>query len=120
MIQAVRVVPILAPIMTEMAWARVRRPALTNETVITVVAVDDCTAAVMKVPVRMPVTRLVVMAPRTWRNWGPAIFCRLSLIDFMPNISKANEPISLKKIQIDIILSQIICNCSIIIANFTP
>ena len=68
MIQAVSVVPILAPMMTEMAWARVRRPALTNDTVITVVAVEDCTAAVMSVPERMPVTRLVVIVPNTWRS----------------------------------------------------
>ena len=96
--------PILAPMMTEMAWAKVSKPALTNDTVITVVAVDDCTAAVINVPVRMPIKRLVVMAPRIWRSCGPAIFCRLSLIVFIPNISKANEPISLKKIQIDIFL----------------
>ena len=102
MIQAVSVVPMLAPMMTEMACARVRRPALTKLTVITVVAVDDWNAAVMNVPVRMPVKRLVVMAPSTWRSCGPAIFCRLSLIDFMPNIRRAREPISLKKIQIDI------------------
>ncbi len=103
-IHAVSVVPILAPMMTEMAWAKVSKPALTNDTVITVVAVDDCTAAVINVPVRMPIKRLVVMAPRIWRSCGPAIFCRLSLIVFIPNISKANEPISLKKIQIDIFL----------------
>lgn len=41
MIQAVSVVPILAPMMTEMACASVSKPALTNDTVITVVAVDD-------------------------------------------------------------------------------
>ena len=102
MIQAVRVVPILAPMMTDMACAKVRRPALTNDTVITVVAVEDCTAAVMSVPERMPVRRLVVMVPNTWRSCGPAIFCKLSLIDFIPNINKASAPISLKKIQIDI------------------
>ena len=54
-------VPILAPMMTDMACAKLRRPALTNDTVITVVAVEDCTAAVMSVPERMPVRRLVVM-----------------------------------------------------------
>jgi len=64
MIHAVRVVPILAPMMTEMACASVSSPALTNDTVITVVAVDDCTAAVTSTPVKMPVTRLVVIAPR--------------------------------------------------------
>ena len=102
MIHAVSVVPMLAPMITEIAWARVRRPALTNDTVITVVAVEDCTAAVMSVPERMPVKRLVVMVPNTWRSCGPAIFCKLSLMDFIPNISRASAPISLKNIQIDI------------------
>ena len=96
MIQAVSVVPMLAPMMTEMACARVSRPALTNETVITVVAVDDWTEAVTNVPVSKPVNRLVVIAPRAWRNCGPAIFCRASLIDFIPNINRASEPRSLK------------------------
>ena len=73
-IQAVSVVPILAPIITEIAWARVSSPALTNETVITVVAVLDCTLAVTSIPVNIPVKRLVVMAPKTWRSCGPAIF----------------------------------------------
>ena len=84
MIHAVRVVPMLAPMMTEMACASVSSPALTNETVITVVADDDWTAQVMNVPVSIPVKRLVVMAPRMWRNCAPAIFCRASLITFMP------------------------------------
>ena len=74
MIHAVSVVPMLAPMITEMACASVSKPALTNETVITVVAVDDCTDAVTSIPVSIPVKRLVVMAPRTWRNCGPAIF----------------------------------------------
>ena len=74
MIHAVSVVPMLAPIMTEMACASVSRPALTNETVITVVAVEDCTEAVTSVPVSIPVKRLVVIAPKTCRNCGPAIF----------------------------------------------
>ena len=41
MIQAVTVVPILAPIMTPMACFRVRSPALTKLTTSTVVALDD-------------------------------------------------------------------------------
>ena len=101
-IHAVRVVPIFAPMITEMACAKVRRPALTNETVITVVAVEDWTDAVTNIPVSMPVKRLVVIAPRTCRNWGPAIFCKASLIDFMPNISRASDPSSLNKTNIEI------------------
>ena len=95
MIQAVSVVPMLAPMMMEMACASVSRPALTKETVMTVVAVEDCTEAVTRVPVSMPVKRLVVIAPRTCRNCGPAIFCKASLIDFIPNIHNASEPRSL-------------------------
>lgn len=83
-IQAVSVVPMFAPIMTEMAWARVSRPALTNETVITVVADEDWTAHVTNIPVMMPVTRFLVIVPRMWRNCDPAIFCRASLMTFIP------------------------------------
>ena len=74
MIHAVSVVPMFAPIITDMAWASVNSPALTNDTVITVVAEDDCTAQVMNVPVSMPVKRLVVIALKMWRNCEPAIF----------------------------------------------
>ncbi len=98
MIHAVRVVPMLAPMMTEMACTSVSSPAFTNETVIRVVAVELCTAAVTNIPVKAPVKRFVVIAPSTWRNCGPAIFWSASLIDFMPNISNANEPKSLKTI----------------------
>ena len=96
MIHAVSVVPMLAPIITDMACASVSNPAFTNDTVITVVAVEDCTEAVTSIPVSIPVKRFVVIAPRTCRNCGPAIFCRASLIDFIPNISNASEPSSLK------------------------
>ena len=104
-IHAVSVVPILAPMMTEMAWANVSKPAFTNDTVITVVAVEDWTEAVTSVPVNIPVKRLVVMAPRTWRNCGPAIFCKASLIAFIPNMRRASEPSNLKITQIDIFCS---------------
>ena len=65
MIHAVTVVPMCAPMMTVMACAKVSSPALTNDTVNRVVAVDDCTAAVTNVPVSIPVNRLVVMVPST-------------------------------------------------------
>ena len=101
MIHAVSVVPILAPMITEMACANVKRPAFTKETVITVVAVEDCTEAVTTIPVRTPVKRFVVIAPSTWRNCGPAIFCNASLMVFMPNMRSAREPKSLKRINMD-------------------
>ena len=96
MIHAVSVVPIFAPMMTDMACASVSSPAFTKDTVMTVVAVEDCTAAVTNIPVSTPVNRFVVMAPRMWRSCGPAIFCRASLMDFIPNMRSAREPRSLK------------------------
>ena len=63
-IHAVSVVPMLAPIITEIACPNVRSAALTNDTVITVVAVELCTAAVTRTPVSIPVKRLVVIFPR--------------------------------------------------------
>ena len=74
MIHAVNVVPMLAPMITEIACDSVSSPALTNETVITVVADDDCTAHVINVPTRMPEKRLDVMVPSRFRSCGPAIF----------------------------------------------
>ena len=67
-----------------MACASVRNPALTNETVMTVVADDDCTAQVTIVPVSMPFRRLLVIRPNICRKLDPAIFCRESLIVFIP------------------------------------
>lgn len=101
-IHAVNVVPMLAPMMTDMACASVSKPALTNDTVMTVVAVEDCTETVTSIPVNTPVMRFVVIAPSTWRNCGPANFCKDSLMAFMPNMSNAKEPKSLRMTSKDI------------------
>ena len=74
----------LAPIITLMACANVSNPADTNDTVITVVADEDCTADVTKAPVSTPAKRFVVIRPKTWRNCEPAIFCNVSLITRIP------------------------------------
>ena len=84
MIHAVSVVPMLAPIIIEMACDNVNNPADTNETVITVVADEDCTAQVTNVPVSIPLKRFPVILANTWRSPGPVIFCSASLIDFIP------------------------------------
>ena len=63
MIQALMVVPMLAPMMMEIACPSVSRAAFTKDTVITVVAAEDCTATVTREPVSTPEKRLVVMAP---------------------------------------------------------
>ena len=96
MIQAVSVVPMLAPMMMLIACARVSSAALTKLTVITVVAVELCTAAVTATPVSMPVKRLVVILASTCLSLGPAIFWRASLIIFIPKISNPSEPSSLR------------------------
>ena len=83
-IHAVRVVPMFAPMMTEMACASVSKPAETNETVITVVADDDWTAQVTIVPVNIPLSRLPVIRPKMCLKLGPANFCKASLIVFIP------------------------------------
>ena len=84
MIQAVTVVPILAPIITLMDSASVSNPAFTKLTTITVVAEEDWIRAVINTPVRTPVTRLVVIAVRILRNLSPATFCKPSLMIFIP------------------------------------
>ncbi len=74
MIQAVTVVPILAPIITLIDSVRVNNPAFTKLTTITVVADEDWIRAVISTPVKTPVTRLVVIAVRILRNLSPATF----------------------------------------------
>ena len=83
-IHAVSVVPMFAPMITDIACARVSSPALTNDTVITVVADDDCTEHVTNIPVNIPVNLFLVIVARMCRNCEPAIFCRASLITFIP------------------------------------
>ena len=68
MIHAVSVVPMFAPIITEMACARVSSPAFTNDTVMTVVADDDCTEQVTNIPVNIPVNLFLVIVARMCRN----------------------------------------------------
>ncbi len=58
MIQAVKVVPRLAPMMMPIDSTSVRRPALTKLTTITVVAEDDCSRPVVIKPVKTPAKRL--------------------------------------------------------------
>ena len=84
MIHAVMVVPMFAPMMTPIACPRVRRPALTNPTTITVVALDDWIAAVTPKPVRTPLKGLEVIVPRSFLRPFPAVFWRPVLIMFIP------------------------------------
>jgi hypothetical protein len=80
-----------------MDWVRVSRPAFTKLTTMTVVADDDWIRAVIKTPVRTPVTLLVVMAVRILRKLSPANFCRPSLMIFIPYRNNPKEPIRRRK-----------------------
>ena len=60
--QLVTVVPTFAPRMTPMEPTKSNKPALTKLTTITVVAEELWMRAVIKIPVRTPVTRLEVIA----------------------------------------------------------
>ena len=71
---AVTVVPILAPIMTLIACANVRSPALTKLTTMTVVALDDCITDVIPQPVRTPLKGFDVIADNKPRSLSPAVF----------------------------------------------
>ena len=74
MIHAVTVVPMLAPMITPTAWVRVRSPAFTKLTTITVVALDDWMIAVMPSPVSTLLKGFDVMAARKDFNLSPAAF----------------------------------------------
>ncbi len=67
MIQAVTVVPRLAPMMTPIDSMSVRRPTFTKETTMTVVADEDCRRQVTPKPVATPDARFFVMVAMTWR-----------------------------------------------------
>ncbi len=84
MIQAVTVVPTLAPMITPMACDRFISPASTKLTTMTVVAELDWIMAVTRIPVSTPITRLRVIMARILRRRSPANFSSPSLIIFIP------------------------------------
>ena len=73
-IQAVTVVPMLAPMTSPKVCVKLNNPALANETTSTVVALEDCTAHVITKPLKTPAKRLRVSPARTDRSREPAIF----------------------------------------------
>lgn len=83
-IQEVTVVPTFAPMMTAIESASDISPALTKLTTITVDADEDCINAVIKIPVKSPAKRFLVIADRMLRMRSPATFCSPSLIIFIP------------------------------------
>ena len=73
-IHAVRVVPILAPMITLIACVKVRSPAFTKLTTITVVALEDWMTPVTPRPVTTPLNGFDVMDARNLRSPSPAAF----------------------------------------------
>ena len=71
-IQAVTVVPMLAPMMTFMACFKVMSPEFTKPTTITVVAEELWIIAVTPRPVSSPAILLVVSLPSRLRSFPPA------------------------------------------------
>ena len=90
--QAVIVVPILAPIMTEIDSARVSSPAFTKLTTITVVADEDWMIEVTMTPVSTPSRRFLVIDAKIERILLPATFCRASLIMDIPKRKSPRAP----------------------------
>ena len=93
---AVTVVPILAPIMTPIAWASVMRPDVTKPMTMTSVAEELCTKIVTAIPARIDVTLLVVALPRMTFRLSPQAF--LSPLDMivMPYRNSPTPPSRIK------------------------
>ena len=85
-IRPVTVVPILAPMMMEDAWNKVRMPELTRPTTITVVAAELWITALTVPPIKIPLKRLEVRRERAPRSFLPDNLVRLSLSTCIPNI----------------------------------
>ena len=73
-IHAVRVVPILAPMITPIAFPRVRSPAFTKLTTMMVVADEDWTRAVTTVPVSTRLNEFEVIEAMNALRRSPADF----------------------------------------------
>ena len=84
MSQAVKVVPILAPMMTLMASVKRSKPAFVKVTTIKVVADEDWIRPVITTPVAMPETRLDLSLAIKPRIFWPASSIKASLMTFMP------------------------------------
>ena len=82
--QPVTVVPMLAPMMTPMAWCSSIRPELTKPTAITVVAPLDWITAVITMPSSSPRTGLAVILERMPCSLLPAVCSRALPMRSMP------------------------------------
>jgi hypothetical protein len=99
-IHAVVVVPIFAPMITPIDWVRLRSPALTKDTTITVVAEDDWIIVVTAAPVSTPTNRFLVIKFKALWSRSPAACCIPSLITFIPYKKRHIPPVRRNRIPI--------------------
>ena len=102
-IQAVTVVPMLAPMITPMDCFRVISRELTKPTTMTVVAEELWITAVTPRPVRKPLILLSVNLPRRVFRLFPARRSRPSPITFIPNRNRQRPPIMVNTSKIVIV-----------------
>ena len=91
-IQPVLVVPILAPIITPIAWEKLNTPAPTKPIVASVVAVEDWTIKVRPIPEHSDFNGVPVNLVSHSRKVSPAMSLRLSVIKIMPIKNKPIPP----------------------------
>ncbi len=96
-IQAVTVVPTLAPMITWIACPSVISPEFTKPTTITVVAEELWMIEVTPRPVRKPAALFCVSLPRSVFRLFPALLSRESPITFIPKRNRHKPPISVRK-----------------------
>ena len=112
-IHEVTVVPMFAPIITPTAWLSFMIPELTKPTTITVVADDDCMAAVTAIPRISPLMRLSVSFSRILSSLLPENLIRPSPITLIPYKNIARPPTIVKipniSIFLFVFLSSLIC-----------
>jgi hypothetical protein len=91
--QPVLVVPMFAPKIRPTAWGNVSRPALTKPMVVRVVALDDCTSAVMAAPVATERIGPPVNRSRMSFSAAPAAALSPSVSSTMPIRKRPMPPI---------------------------
>ena len=103
MIQPVTEVPMMAPMMTPMAWRTFIMPELTKPTHMTEVAEEDWMMEVTPVPRRIPLMALPDSLYRTISILLPATFFRPSPIRVMPKRKRATPLRSSMMLEIPVI-----------------
>ena len=105
-IHAVRVVPMLEPMMTPMVCPSSMTPEFTRPTSITVMAEEDWMAMVMPAPSSRLLKGLEVMRLSMRSSLPPAIFSRLLDMTVMPYKKNARPPQRVKTEKMSITASQ--------------